>query len=41
VMTTGGHDSFGDVLFGSHTERVLHQCRRPVLWVSRLERGTA
>jgi nucleotide-binding universal stress UspA family protein len=37
VMTTRGHDSFGDVLFGSHTERVLHQCRRPVLWVSQLE----
>ena len=37
VMATAGHDSLGDVLLGSHTERVLHQCRRPVLWVSQLE----
>jgi nucleotide-binding universal stress UspA family protein len=33
VMVTRGHDAMGDVLLGSHTERVLHQCRRPVLWV--------
>jgi nucleotide-binding universal stress UspA family protein len=33
VMPTRGHDGVGDVLFGSHTERVLHRCKRPVLWV--------
>jgi nucleotide-binding universal stress UspA family protein len=33
VMPTRGHDGLADVLVGSHTERVLHQCRRPVLWV--------
>jgi nucleotide-binding universal stress UspA family protein len=33
VMVTHGHDGVGDVLFGSHTERVLHQCQRPLLWV--------
>ncbi len=34
VMATRGHDSVGDVLRGSHTDRVLHQCRRPLLSVA-------
>jgi nucleotide-binding universal stress UspA family protein len=33
VMVTSGHNSAGDVLLASHTERVLHRCRRPLLWV--------
>jgi nucleotide-binding universal stress UspA family protein len=33
AMVTRGHDELSDVLRGSHTERVLHQCRRPMLWV--------
>jgi nucleotide-binding universal stress UspA family protein len=33
VMVTRGHDSLADVLLGSHTERILHECRRPILWV--------
>ena len=33
VMATHGHDGLGDVLLGSHTERVLHGARRPLLWV--------
>jgi nucleotide-binding universal stress UspA family protein len=33
VMLTAGHDGFGDVLLASHTERVLHRCGRPLLWV--------
>jgi nucleotide-binding universal stress UspA family protein len=33
VMATHGHDGAGDVLFSSHTERVLHGCKRPLLWV--------
>ena len=33
VMATRGHDSLRDVLAGSHTERVLHAARRPVLSV--------
>ena len=31
VMTTSGHDSVRDTLFGSHTERVLHECGCPLL----------
>lgn len=37
VMVTRGHDAIGDVLLGSHTERALHQCRRPMLWVPLLK----
>jgi nucleotide-binding universal stress UspA family protein len=33
VMATHGHDGVLDVLFGSHTERVLHALSRPLLWV--------
>ena len=33
VMATRGHDSVGDVLRGSHTDRVLHRSRCPVLSV--------
>jgi nucleotide-binding universal stress UspA family protein len=33
VMVTRGHDGPADVLLSSHTERVLHTCRRPLLWV--------
>jgi nucleotide-binding universal stress UspA family protein len=33
VMVTRGHDSLGDVLLASHTERVLHEAHRPLLWV--------
>jgi nucleotide-binding universal stress UspA family protein len=33
AMVTSGHDSVADVLLASHTERVLHRCRRPLLWV--------
>ncbi len=33
VMATRGHDSLGDVLRGSHTDRVLHRARCPVLSV--------
>jgi len=31
VMATRGHDSVGDVLRGSHTDRVLHRTRCPLL----------
>lgn len=37
VMVTRGHDGLADVLLGSRTERVLHQCHRPVLWVPHLK----
>ena len=33
VMATRGHDGVGDVLFGSHTERVIHESTCPVLSV--------
>lgn len=33
VMTTRGHDSVGDVLLGSHTERVIRDAKCPVLSV--------
>jgi nucleotide-binding universal stress UspA family protein len=33
VMVTHGHDAVRDVALSSHTERVLHACRRPLLWV--------
>jgi nucleotide-binding universal stress UspA family protein len=33
VMPTRGHDSFRDILFGTHTERVLHHAARPILVV--------
>ncbi|HEU0029201.1 MAG TPA: universal stress protein [Kofleriaceae bacterium] len=33
VMPTRGHDSAGDVVFGSHTERVIRDARCPVLVV--------
>ncbi|HEY6562508.1 MAG TPA: universal stress protein [Polyangiaceae bacterium] len=33
VMPTRGHDAVRDVLFGTHTERLLHSARTPVLWV--------
>lgn len=33
VMVTHGHDAVADVALSSHTERVLHACRRPLLWV--------
>lgn len=38
VMTSHGHDQLGDVLRSSHTERVLHEVRRPLLWVPALPR---
>lgn len=37
VMATRGHDSLGDVLRGSHTDRVLHRARCPLLSVPVLE----
>jgi nucleotide-binding universal stress UspA family protein len=33
VMPTSGHDGLGDVLLGSHTERVIRQASCPVLSV--------
>lgn len=33
VMTSHGHDDLTDVLLSSHTERVLHAIRCPLLWV--------
>lgn len=33
VMVTRGHDAVGDVLRGSHTERVIRDARCPVLSV--------
>jgi nucleotide-binding universal stress UspA family protein len=33
VMATRGHDSLPDIVFGSHTERVLHGSPCPLLWV--------
>jgi nucleotide-binding universal stress UspA family protein len=33
VMATRGHDSIGDVIRGSHTDRVLHRANCPVLSV--------
>jgi nucleotide-binding universal stress UspA family protein len=33
VMVTRGHDEWRDVLWSSHTERVLHAVARPLLWV--------
>jgi nucleotide-binding universal stress UspA family protein len=33
VMPTHGHDSLADMMFGSTTERVLHQIKRPLLAV--------
>jgi len=33
VMASRGHDQFSDVLWASHTERVLHAVRCPLLWV--------
>jgi nucleotide-binding universal stress UspA family protein len=33
VMPTHGHDGFGDVLLGSHTEHVVRDAARPVLSV--------
>ena len=33
VMPTSGHDGFGDVLLGSHTERVIRDAACPVLSV--------
>ncbi|MGF1466239.1 MAG: universal stress protein [Sandaracinaceae bacterium] len=41
VMATRGQDSVGDVLFGTHTERVLHRVDCPVLWVPLAARGRA
>lgn len=35
VMATHGHDGLGDVLLGSHTERVLRESSCPVLAVPR------
>jgi nucleotide-binding universal stress UspA family protein len=34
VMPTHGHDGIGDVLGGSHTERVIREADRPVLAVA-------
>jgi nucleotide-binding universal stress UspA family protein len=33
VMASRGHDQLSDVMWSSHTERVLHALRRPMLWV--------
>jgi nucleotide-binding universal stress UspA family protein len=33
VMVSHGHDELRDVLLSSHTERVLHEAKRPLLWV--------
>jgi nucleotide-binding universal stress UspA family protein len=33
VMVSHGHDELPDVLWSSHTERVLHAAARPLLWV--------
>ncbi|MEY4512606.1 MAG: hypothetical protein RLZZ450_4728 [Pseudomonadota bacterium] len=33
VMVSHGHDELRDVLWSSHTERVLHAAARPLLWV--------
>lgn len=45
VMVSHGHDELRDVLWSSHTERVLHEVKRPLLWVplaarARLSAGT-
>lgn len=39
VMATRGHDSFGDMVRGSHTERVLRKVSCPVLSVPILDRA--
>lgn len=39
VMTTDGHDGIGDVLLGSHTERVMRDAGCPVLSVPALSAG--
>jgi nucleotide-binding universal stress UspA family protein len=33
VMTSHGHDQLSDIVFSSHTERVLREVRHPLLWV--------
>ena len=33
VMTSHGHDQLSDIVFSSRTERVLHEVRRPLLWI--------
>jgi nucleotide-binding universal stress UspA family protein len=33
VMASRGHDRVADVVWASHTERVLHRVRCPLLWV--------
>lgn len=33
VMVSHGHDGIVDVLVSNHTERVLHEASRPLLWV--------
>jgi nucleotide-binding universal stress UspA family protein len=33
MMPTRGHDRAGDILRGSHTERVIHEASCPVLVV--------
>jgi nucleotide-binding universal stress UspA family protein len=33
VMTSHGHDQLSDIVFSSHTERVLREVRQPLLWV--------
>lgn len=33
VMVSHGHDGLLDVLVSNHTERVLHDAKRPLLWV--------
>ena len=32
-MVTHGHDQLRDVLMSSHTERVLHEAKLPLLWI--------
>jgi nucleotide-binding universal stress UspA family protein len=32
-MVTHGHDGLRDVLLSSHTERILHEAKLPLLWV--------
>jgi nucleotide-binding universal stress UspA family protein len=36
LMTSHGHDQLSDIVRSSHTERVLHELRRPLLWVPAL-----
>ncbi len=38
AMVSGGHDGLADIVFGSHTERALHELGSALLWVPRVKR---